>query len=263
MIPKRIHYCWFGHNPKPELARMCIASWKKQCPKYEIIEWNEDNFDISICPLYVRQAYKAQRWAFVSDYVRLKVVYDYGGIYLDTDVELKKRLDPYLEYSAYFGFEDGRAVATGLGFGAECGNPVVKEMMDVYKDVPFLLDDGGYDMTPCPKRNTEVLLKHGLVQDDSWQIIDGNVLILPSRYLCPFQYSPEWIGDNKLSEDAVSIHWFSASWKSATETDKLFLAMKQKWKKEKLDWLIHIPNRMLKAMLGDSAYDALKRWLKS
>ena len=129
MIPKIIHYCWFGRNPKPELAVKCIKSWKKRCPDYEIIEWNEDNFDISSCPLYVRQAYEAKKWAFVSDYVRLKVVYDEGGVYLDTDVELKKGLDALLAYDAYFGFEDGTHVNTGLGFGAVKGAPILKEMM--------------------------------------------------------------------------------------------------------------------------------------
>ena len=88
MIPKTIHYCWFSCNPKPKLAEKCIKSWKKHCPDYEIIEWNEDNFDLSTAPLYVRQAYEAKKWAFVTDYVRLKLVYDYGGIYMDTDVEL-------------------------------------------------------------------------------------------------------------------------------------------------------------------------------
>lgn len=107
-IPKVIHYCWFGHDPKPKLAEKCIKSWKKKCPDYKIIEWNEENFDISACPLYVRQAYEAKKWAFVTDYVRLKVVYEHGGIYLDTDVELKKNLDFLLNHKAYFGFEEGR-----------------------------------------------------------------------------------------------------------------------------------------------------------
>ena len=118
MIPKIIHYCWFGYGPKPKLAEKCIRSWKKYCPDYQIIEWNENNFDISACPLYVRQAYEARKWAFVTDYVRLKVIYENGGIYMDTDVELKKNLDNLLPYNAYFGFENYWVIATGLGFGA-------------------------------------------------------------------------------------------------------------------------------------------------
>ena len=123
-IPKVIHYCWFGGNPKPKLVQKCIHSWKKYCPDYEIIEWNESNFDISSCPLYVRQAYDVKKWAFVSDYARLKIIHTCGGIYLDTDVELIKSLDSLLEYNAFFGFEDGKYVATGLGFGAVSDNCV-------------------------------------------------------------------------------------------------------------------------------------------
>ena len=110
MIPKIIHYCWFGRNPKPKLAEKCIKSWKKYCPEYEIIEWNEDNYDLSSAPLYVRQAYEAKRWAFVTDYIRLQVIYENGGIYLDTDVELRKSLDPLLVHQAYFGFEDEKNI---------------------------------------------------------------------------------------------------------------------------------------------------------
>ena len=148
-IPKIIHYCWFGGKPKPELAEKCIKSWKKHCPDYEIREWNEDNYDLAAAPLYVRQAYEAKKWAFVTDYVRLQVVYECGGIYLDTDVELKKNLDSLLGYSAYFGFEDGKWIATGLGFGAEQGTPILQELMDDYRDIPFLLEDGSEDAGYC------------------------------------------------------------------------------------------------------------------
>lgn len=137
MIPKTIHYCWFGRNPKPALAQKCLQSWKKHCPDYTIMEWNEDNYDISSAPLYVRQAYGAKKWAFVTDYVRLHVVHDHGGIYMDTDVELKKNPDALLEHSAYFGFEDGQYVNTGLGFGAVPGHPILKEIMYDYIGIPF------------------------------------------------------------------------------------------------------------------------------
>ena len=121
MLPKKIHYCWFGGNELPDLAIKCIESWKKYCPDYEIIEWNETNFDLECCD-FVKEAYKAKKWAFVSDYARLKVVYDNGGIYLDTDVELVKSLDILLQEKCYFGEETTGYVATGLGFGAENGN---------------------------------------------------------------------------------------------------------------------------------------------
>ena len=113
-VPKIIHYCWFGGNPKPKLAEKCIKSWKKFCPDYQIIEWNEENFDVSAAPEYVCQAYAAKRWAFVTDYVRLKAMTEMGGIYMDTDVELVKPLTPFLAHDAFAGFETDASVQTGL-----------------------------------------------------------------------------------------------------------------------------------------------------
>lgn len=254
MIPKIIHYCWFGGNPLPKLAKNCIKSWKKFCRGYEIIEWNESNFDLTSAPLYVRQAYEAKKWAFVTDYVRLYVVREHGGIYLDTDVELKKPLDPLLNYSAYFGFENGTYIATGLGFGAEKDAPILKELMDDYADIPFLLDDGSVDLKPCPVRNTEVFLKHGLKQDDSRQILSDNVLILPTVCLCPYDYHLNPTGDLK---EAYSIHWFSASWFDEANRKSL-----HDWRKSvRRDRLIHTPNRILIRLLGQKKYDKLKRIL--
>ena len=187
MIPKTIHYCWFGRNPKPKLAEKCIKSWKKYCPDYKIIEWNEDNFDIASAPLYVRQAYEAKKWAFVTDYVRLDVVYNHGGIYLDTDVELLKNLDAFLTDKAYFGFEH-EYIATGLGFGAEKGAAILKELMQDYQSIPFVQQDGTQDMLPCTLRNTEVFLRHGLRQDGSEQLLDDGTHIYPMEFFCPDGY---------------------------------------------------------------------------
>lgn len=258
-IPKTIHYCWFGRNPKPKLAKKCIKSWKKYCPDYEIIQWNEDNFDISSAPIYVRQAYEAKKWAFVTDYVRLWVVYEHGGIYLDTDVELKKHLDSLLEYAAYFGFEDGQYIATGLGFGAEKNTPLLKEIMDDYDGIPFVLEDGSFDTKPCPRRNTEVFLRYGLRQDDSMQILQGNVLILPSVYLCPIEY---WSGTKQLSKDTISVHWFSASWQDAEEREEREARVRKLQRAERLDRVLHIPNRLGMRLLGEARYDKLKSMLK-
>ena len=121
MIPKKIHYCWLGGAKKPKLAKKCIKSWKKYCPDYEIIEWNESNLDISSFPLYTRQAYEKKKWGFVPDYIRCWLVYNYGGIYLDTDVELIKNLDDLLKNPSFFGFESEKSVALGLAFGGEAG----------------------------------------------------------------------------------------------------------------------------------------------
>lgn len=261
-IPKVIHYCWFGHNPKPKLAEKCIKSWKRYCPDYEIFEWNEDNFDISACPLYVRQAYEAKKWAFVTDYVRLQVVYEHGGIYMDTDVELKKSLDPLLEYNAYFGFEDETHIATGLGFGAVKGTPILMEMMEDYQDIPFILPDGSFDTIPCPKRNTKILLRHGLMQNNTKQVLDDGILILPSIYLCPILLNT---GEMKRSRKTVSIHWFSASWKSESQRNEMinfFRNVKKLKRREHYYNLSILPNRILLNVLGEQRYNNLKSRIK-
>ena len=265
-IPKRIHFCWFGDNPKPALAQKCISSWKRLCPDYEIIEWNEDNFDIFSCPLYVQQAYASGKWAFVTDYVRLKVVYEHGGVYLDTDVELKRSLDPLLVYHAYFGFEDGVHIATGLGFGAVAGHPVIKAMMDDYETIPFIKEDGTLDQETCPSRNTKILLQCGLQQDDSLQILEDNILILPSIYLCPISFVD---GSRKRSKDTISIHWFSASWNSKdqhAERAKRLKYFKQARFKRKfrntIHLITHLPHILLRKLLGDTRYEEIKALLK-
>lgn len=259
MIQKTIHYCWFGSNPLPKLYQKCIKSWKKYCPDYEIIEWNEDNYDLSSAPLYVRQAYEAKKWAFVTDYVRLHVVYEHGGIYMDTDVELIKPLDPLLQYNAYFGFEDGMHIATGLGFGAVKGTPILREMMDDYLDIPFVLPDGSFDTKTCPVRNTTILLSHGLQQNDSKQILEGDILILPSIYLSPIAF---YSGVRKKSNLTYSIHWFSASWQTQEQrAEHNKYRKKEKIKSIKYYWK-YLPNRLLLKFLGENRYDKLKKRLK-
>lgn len=214
MIPKKIHYCWFGRNPKPELAQKCLASWKKFCSDYEIIEWNEDNFDIESAPLFVRQAYEAKKWAFVTDYVRLEVVYKNGGIYLDTDVEVIKNLDNLLNYTAFFGTQNGIVINTGLGFGAEEGASILSELMDTYKAIPFIKEDGSYDDTTCPERDTRVFVKHGLKGDNSFQILSDNIACLPKDYLSPKDYMT---GEIAITDNTYTIHHFAESWMTEQE----------------------------------------------
>lgn len=259
MIPKVIHYCWFGGNEKPRLFKKCYKSWKKYCPDYDIIEWNEKNFDISSCPLYVRQAYEAKKWAFVTDYVRLKVVYDNGGIYFDTDVELKKCPDFLLENKAFFGFEKGIHVATGLGFGAEAGTTILKELMQDYEDIPFIKENGDFDKIPCPERNTKVFIKYGLIQDDSRQLIEDDVLILPTAIMCPVDYKT---GKLNLTSETISIHWFSASWHDNLKYDTLVAKKKAEQKQLKRknfrDRLVHLPNYVFLKVLGQKRYERVK-----
>ena len=213
MIPKIIHYCWFGKNPIPEKDRKCIESWKRFCPNYEIIEWNEDNFDINCCD-YVRQAYEAKKWAFVSDYARLKIIYEYGGIYLDTDVELIKPLDSLLSYASFFGFESYKNINTGLGFGAVQNNSIVKILLNDYSEIPFKMQSGEFDMTPCPERNTASLLKLGLKQNNKFQKINGDNAFYPTEYFCPIDYLT---GKKHITKNTIAIHWYNASWQSDEE----------------------------------------------
>lgn len=214
MIPKTIHYCWFGKNPKSKLIKKCIRTWKAKCPDYNIVEWNEDNYDLSSSPLYVRQAYEAKKWAFVTDYVRLQVVYEHGGIYLDTDVEVIRNLDSLLENRAYFGFETKNTVNTGIGFGAEKGAPILLALMQVYCDIPFVDASGRFDVTPCPERNTAVLQEHGLHADGSEQLLDGYIHVYPKSFFCPKDYKS---GETILTADTFTIHHFDASWHTAFE----------------------------------------------
>ena len=141
MIPKKIHYCWFSGNKMPKEFEAYIASWKKNCPDYEIIRWDETNYDVSR-NTYMKDAYKEKRWGFVPDYARFDIIYQEGGIYLDTDVELLKSLDPLLDNPCFLGFEDKNHINPGLGFGAERGNPVIKALCDMYKQIDFYNKDG-------------------------------------------------------------------------------------------------------------------------
>jgi len=206
MIPKTIHYCWFGRNPKPKLAEKCIKSWKKYCPDYEIIEWNEDNYDVTKIP-YMKEAYEAKKWGFVPDYARLDIIYQYGGIYLDTDVELIKPIDDLLKYKGFAGFERGKYVALGLGFGAEAGCQALKSLMDAYQEEHFQNSDGTLNLIPAPVRDTDVFAKKGLVLNDSLQTIDG-MTVFPTEYFCPLAGGYEM----KKTKNTFSVHWYSGSW---------------------------------------------------
>lgn len=259
MIPKIIHYCWFGGNPKPQMAQKCFASWKKYCPDYEIKEWNEDTYDLAQAPLYVRQAYEAKKWAFVTDYVRLQVVYEHGGIYLDTDVELVRNPDEYLINSAFFGFEGDYSIATGLGFGAVKGSDILKELMDDYRDIPFFLDNGEMDLTPCPVRNTAVFLRKGLKLDGTKQVLDDGILILSAEYLCPLDNATRIL---RKTTNTVSIHHFDASWQPQEQKDahdKLARERRMKLLKEEL---LYLPRRLMRILIGDRLYEKIKSKLK-
>ena len=205
MIPKKIHYCWFGRGEKPQLAQKCIASWKKFCPDYEIIEWNEDNFDLNE-NAYVRYCYENKKWAFLSDYVRLAVVCREGGIYFDTDVEVIAPIDGLLQNKAFYAFENDSYVATGLGFGAEEHHVTIEKMLEEY--AAFAPESGEpFEFTGCPTLNTRALLPLGLELNGRYQTVAGAV-ILPQDYMNPYE---DATGRLNKTANTISIHWYSKS----------------------------------------------------
>ncbi|MBQ3795648.1 MAG: glycosyl transferase [Butyrivibrio sp.] len=198
-IPKKIHYFWFGGNEKNSKVKKCISSWKKFCPDYEIIEWNEENYDYKKHP-FMLKAYNEGKWAFVSDYARLDVLYSQGGIYLDTDVELIRGIDDLLHNHAYIGFEKEDHVADGLGFGGEAGFPLFKEMMECYDDLDEYVES--------PRLRTKVCIAHGLRTDGSRQNVDG-MEVYPIDYFCPKSFTT---GQVNITGNTRSIHHYDASW---------------------------------------------------
>lgn len=203
MIPKKIHYCWFGRCEKPKLAKKCIASWKKYCPDYEIIEWNEENFDVNQ-NAYTRYCFENRKWAFLSDYVRLWVVANFGGIYFDTDVEVVHSFDKLLQYEAFYGFENMKYVASGLGFGATAHHITVEKMLQEYDE---LVQDEDVKLMGCPPLNTKALQTCGLKLNGELQNIMG-AEILPVEYLNPLEDST---GIVRKTENTFSIHWYAKS----------------------------------------------------
>lgn len=206
MIPKVIHYCWFGNNPLTNDVKECIKSWKKNCPDYRIKLWNETNFDVNQHP-FIKSAYEAKAWAFVSDYARLKIIYDEGGIYLDTDVELLKSLDSLLNNPSYVGIQQvGNVINTGLGFGAEKENCAIKKMLDQYDALIFTKDRK--DNLVCPLLNTKAVNDLGGFSTDEITVLK-DIVVYPSKYFDPI--SP---GDTQYlkCDDTFSIHHYSASW---------------------------------------------------
>ncbi|GHU76616.1 glycosyl transferase [Spirochaetia bacterium] len=221
MIPKIVHYCWFGGNPLPELALKCIASWKKYCPEYELTLWNEVNFDINTVP-FTAQVASVKKWGFIVDYIRAYVVYNYGGIYLDTDVELLKPLDIFLNDVCFSGFEDEKYVNPGNIFAGEKGCSISKEIMDFYASYNFIQEDGALNFTPSPKIFTNILLKHGLKKNNTYQKL-GVFTAYPTEYFCPKDFIT---GKINITANTYSIHHYDSSWFS--DLDKFLINRRRK-----------------------------------
>lgn len=218
MIPKIIHYCWFGHNPLPESALKCIKSWKKYCPDYEIKQWDESNFDIDSCN-YTRESYSAKKWAFVSDYARMWILYNYGGLYFDTDVELIADISDIVEKGPFMGSEpqaNGKCmIAAGLGLGVEKGHPFYKKVLEHYENVHFIYEDGYFDETTIITRVTSLAVTYGYkCVNDIESFLD--ITVYPPEYFCPLNMNT---GIMNITDKTKSIHWYSASWKTLEENE--------------------------------------------
>lgn len=220
-IPKNIHYCWFGQNAMTDLNHQCVESWTRYCPDYKVFFWNETTYDMSKTPSYVKDAYKAGKYAFVSDYVRLDVIYKYGGFYLDTDVELYKSLDDFLPYRGVYAFMEYNEISTGLGFGSVEGAFELKEMLELYERINFINDDGSYNITPCPRYTNDFFRRRGVKISNELQVVN-DILFLPSSYLSPL--NPVLCDDGcynlalyALTPNTYAIHRCDNTWKSEEE----------------------------------------------
>ena len=208
MIPKIIHYCWFGGNPLPEDAKYYISSWKKYLPDYTIKEWNESNFDLN-SNNYVREAYDVKKWAFITDYVRLYALSTEGGIYMDTDVEVLRSLDELLNEKGFSGFERFDAVQTGI-MASEKNHPFINELLHEYDNIHFVNENGKLDLTTNVVRITNTAQKNGLVLNNEKQIV-RDFTFYPKDYFCP--KNPRTY-EVELTTNTYTIHHFAGSWVS-------------------------------------------------
>lgn len=227
-IPKIIHYCWFGSSEKPEIINKCISSWKKHCLDYEIKEWNESNFNVNMFR-YTKEAYDAKKWAFVSDVARLWAVFNFGGIYMDTDVEMLDNIDSLLNNDLFMFFQSERSINTGLGFGAKKGSDTIKQLIKDYIERPFALSKGKYDLTPCPTINTKTLrlLFPSLQLTGKTQLFYSDSKELVSIYSC-------------CDYNKYLYHYGAASWTDSPKTD----FSKKKWKDTALKRFLRNPTRV-------------------
>lgn len=244
MIPKVIHYCWFGRGEKSKLIQKCMKSWKKYCPDYEIIEWNEDNFDINSNE-FVRQAYECKKWAFVSDYVRLFVLYNYGGVYLDTDQELLSSLESFMGYEGFMGFLDDKNISAGI-IGCKAKLSVVKEFLNYYSQASF-------STTPNTNIMTKIMIENGLKMNDERQRV-AEFEIFPQTVFCPTSCVSY---KKKHSKQTVAVHHWAMTWRKPTEIKKF-----KKAKRHKAWWyyknLMILPQKTVRLILGDDRVEKIK-----
>lgn len=212
MIEKKIHYVWMGKGEKSDLILRCIKSWEQHLKGYEIVEWNEENFDID-SNKYVKEAYENKKWAFVSDYVRLHALFTQGGVYLDTDMEILKPIDCFLEHGAFSGFESNRYIPTGI-MGAEKNHPWIKALLNYYDNKSFYNNNGSLDLIPNVSSITQITVdKYGLKLNNFYQELPQRLFIYPKDYFCPSDYGDtEKQIHKKLTENSYCIHHYNGSW---------------------------------------------------
>ncbi len=234
MIPKTIHYCWFGGKPKPALVEKCIASWKEYAPDYELVEWNESNYDVDRFS-YSKEAWENQKYAFVSDVARFEILYEQGGIYLDTDVELLKPLEALLENEFFLGYDQQNNVNPGLIMGSTAGNEWLKKILDQYRKIHFLLPSGRPDLTTVVTRTSELLMENG-IELNGHLFHDDQITLYPSFYFDPLSFET---GLLSVTDETFSIHHYAASWKTDT------------------DWVLYRIGKVIKRILGERVYRTL------
>ena len=238
-IPKVIHYCWFGNSPLSEEAKECIESWKKFCPDYEIKEWNESNFDVFQCE-YTKEAYMKKKWAFVSDYARFWILYNYGGVYLDTDVELIKALDSIINKGQFMAKELGEEknqyfCNPGLGMAAKPFDPFIKKMIDYYDHIHFIDSNGKVINETIVLKTTKMLSNDGFKCNDKIEYIDS-FYIYPAEYFCPLNY---FTNELRITDKTYSIHHYSATW--STNTEKKISELTKKYKNKYIRNIFILP----------------------
>ena len=211
MIPKKIHYCWFSGAEIPDNLKKCIESWKKFCPDYEIVRWDESNYDVNKNP-YMRDAYAQKKWGFVPDIARLEILYEHGGIYLDTDVELVHSLDDFLYQPAFCGVEKWGNINTGGCSGAQRHNPVIKAMLDYRENIPFVYEDGSLNLETCGYYETMPLIQMGMEINNQVQVLGSQMTVYSSDFFHPFDYAS---GELSMTPNTVSIHHFNGGWLDA------------------------------------------------
>lgn len=227
-IPKVIHYCWFGEKEIPKQQKKWMESWKKYCPDYEIIEWNESNYDVHKS-MYMSQAYDLKKWAFVTDYVRMDIIHEYGGVYLDTDVELLKNIDVLLMNDSFCGFENSTYVNFGSGIGAKKGNQILRELKEHFDSIEFILEDGTLNQTTGPVIQTGIMKRHGLECNGEFQIVDG-MTVYPSRIICGM--NPHSFRLERNPVYTYAIHHFAGSWVDGTLRKEQVISRMKKWGKK-------------------------------